>query len=763
MLKRVIFAALAFAIAFAAEASGLLKPLDDRLGAMRMAAWERAPTGDVVLVDIDTKSIAALQTWPWPRRLHAEMIDRLMALGAAEIAFDIDFSAVSNAQDDALLEAALERAGGSIILAAFSQQQTARREDGVAFNQPLARLARHAWLTSVNVHQDSDGIVRRYPYGANIAGAFVPSNPVMLSGGIGQGTTEFIVDFSIAAGAVDRFSYVDVLNGSVGADQLAGKQVIIGAQAAELRDFFNVPGGRIMSGALLQVIATETLLQDRALTQTGLPITVLGLLALLLSAFALRRLRWSHALGVLALVALTTEGVAILAQATHGVVVLTAAWHVAVFVLAAAVLLHEIDFQRLGQLVFQLRAKNAEEMLSRVVKDNFAGIVVIGDDGRIHAASQVACELLSKDVDVRGHAAREVVPRALLRKVEAAFGADDAQGREDRGEVLLKRPDGKVRILDYVVTLSEQTDLDEGEQHEEAHSVACLTFSDVTEKRTSEAKIERMARFDTLTALPNRNQFIEHLEEAAVRVLDGHTACAVMCFDLDGFKNVNDSLGHGIGDRLLAGVAARASRLMPPNALVARLGGDEFAVIVEDKDANKLIASAAACLIDSLSEPFEIGGHRVVVAASAGLAKVGPSAPNADDVIKHADVALYRAKNSGGNCVVRFEREMLSSIAERQRLELDLWQAFDKDQFEVWYQPQVDMRTTDICGVEALLRWHHPQRGMVSPTEFIPVAESIGLIERLGRWVLETACRDAASWSQPIKLAVNVSSDQFSR
>jgi diguanylate cyclase (GGDEF)-like protein len=272
-----------------------------------------------------------------------------------------------------------------------------------------------------------------------------------------------------------------------------------------------------------------------------------------------------------------------------------------------------------------------------------------------------------------------------------------------------------------------------------------------------------MARFDTLTELPNRNQLIERLEEAFTSADTGIRSSAIVCFDLDGFKKVNDTLGHHIGDLLLRTVAARATALLPPGALVARLGADEFAAIVSGRSVADDSVAFATRVVAVISQPFHLEGHQVIISASAGVALADARDKGADDVLKRADVALNRAKSSGGNGFTVFEREMLQAVVARQRLEFELWQALDRGQFEVWYQPQIDLRTGRATGVEALLRWRHPERGIVSPGEFIPVAEAIGLIDGLGRWVMATACAEVASWPAAVRLAVNVSSVQFAR
>lgn len=753
--KRVLIVVAMLAAVGLADAGGAIRSFNDWLAANRMAIGERQPGGEIVLVEIDATSIAALRSWPWPRRKYAELIDRLLALGATEIALDIDFSSPSTPVDDAILARALERAGGAVVLAAFSQREASTPDGKIISNLPIEDFARHAWSASVNVHPDGDGIVRHYPYGAEIAGETLPSMPVVLSGAVASGSQEFPIDFSIDSDAIDQVSVIDVLEDRVARDRIAGRKVFVGAQALELGDFFSVPRGRIISGVMLQALATETLLQGRVLVQPGQAMTVAGLLLIAALSVSFARLDWRLRMLTPVLVAIGVEASATALQYFLPISLQTGALHLASLTAVLASLLVEIDIRHFTNLMVLGRARNAESTLKRVIEDSFNGVVVVDEKGLVRAASRAASDILGLHDSLTGHTAKACLPDSLFRELEMVLNSDTDRA----GEVLFTPPGRKTRVLDFVVTPSRQDDVDAN-----GRRIACLTFSDVTEERTAAARIERMAKFDTLTGLANRNQFIERLEAAAVAGASGRTlSCAVICFDLDNFKKVNDTLGHSVGDGLLVKVAERTASLLPPGGLVARLGGDEFAVVIVDEIAGVLVRDCAERIIATLSEPFDIGGHRVAMTSSVGVTVVDASAAQADVVIREADIALYRAKEKGGNCWVDFNPDMLEPIARRQQIELDLGRAMADDQFEVWYQPQVNPLTRKIRGFEALLRWRHPERGLVSPGEFIPVAESIGLIERLGRWVLETACRDAAGWPEHISVSINVSADQFAR
>jgi diguanylate cyclase (GGDEF)-like protein len=287
-----------------------------------------------------------------------------------------------------------------------------------------------------------------------------------------------------------------------------------------------------------------------------------------------------------------------------------------------------------------------------------------------------------------------------------------------------------------------------------------LSFEDMTETRKADERIAHMALHDALTGLPNRVMLRLRTEEALAGVEESGSL-AMVCVDLDNFKTVNDTLGHPAGDKLLCLVANRIRTVARHSDMVARLGGDEFAVLsspIENVDA---IEALAKRLVSTVSEPYEIDGQRVVIGASLGISLAPHDGTDPDTLMKHADLALYRAKNDGRGRHAFFAASMLREAVERRRIETELLSALENQEFEVYYQPLVSVPTRRICGFEALLRWNHPARGMVSPLDFIPVAEENGSIVPIGEWVLNRACQDAMQWPSALKVAVNLSPAQF--
>jgi diguanylate cyclase (GGDEF)-like protein len=383
------------------------------------------------------------------------------------------------------------------------------------------------------------------------------------------------------------------------------------------------------------------------------------------------------------------------------------------------------------------------------------GLAMFDAERRVVVSNKRLNEVLgiADSSDHKGQTVQEllhdcVATGAILRSEAEPLAADiEARLASAAGKVMnLQRQDGRTLSLTFQAM---------------KNGGSVVLVEDVTERKMAEARITHMARYDSLTGLPNRVFLREQMEKALASA--GSRMCAVMFVDLDQFKQVNDTLGHPRGDMLLRAVADRLRRLVRSTDIVARFGGDEF-VIVQAPIANADEAAALARrIVTSLSETYEIDGHQVVVGASVGIALSPFDATGPDHLLKIADMALYWAKADQRGTWRFFEAEMDVRAHARRSLELDLRHALANNAFQVFYQPLFDLKTSKISTCEALLRWPHPLRGMISPAEFIPVAEEMGLIVDLGEWVLREACRTCATWPNHVRVAVNLSASQFRR
>ena len=379
------------------------------------------------------------------------------------------------------------------------------------------------------------------------------------------------------------------------------------------------------------------------------------------------------------------------------------------------------------------------------------GLLVIDAFGRVVISNNPAKQLLSNmNIEPTDHLSAMQLLRALCARA--------SQSRQGIFESLR-------RALDLQTSTSfEVTDQDHTLQVE-LRSIAgegwVVTLEDVSARKASEARADELARLDPLTGLPNRLLLRERLAEALARLQRNGEACALLLIDLDRFKPVNDTLGHPIGDALLAKVADRLRSTVRPTDTVARIGGDEFIILQTGIREAADTQALARRLVDLIGRTYMVEGHLLTIGASVGVALAPADGENADKLLKNADLALYRAKLDGRGTYRFFEPGMDARMQARRRLELDMRQALARREFQLHYQPQMQLDGDRLIGCEALIRWKHPERGMISPLDFIPLAEEIGLIVPIGEWVLRQACRDAMTWPAAMSVAVNVSPAQF--
>ncbi|GAA0578303.1 hypothetical protein GCM10010172_73920 [Paractinoplanes ferrugineus] len=344
----------------------------------------------------------------------------------------------------------------------------------------------------------------------------------------------------------------------------------------------------------------------------------------------------------------------------------------------------------------------------------------------------------------------EFAGRKVGGRVQAAIDeVKDVAGATTTFPITVWHADGQPRLAEMTITNL----LDD--EH-----VRGLVFNtrDISEQEELQNQLRHEAYYDVLTGLVNRAGFRERLVEAVAQEQPGRVA--VLLLDLDGFKEINDSLGHDAGDHLLVHVAERIRHRLPAPKVVARVGGDEFAVIVQAAAAREEAELVAMELLAALAEPIEVDDRALHIAAAIGIATSGDTL-DADQLLRDADLAMYRAKDAGGGGYATYHPDMHDALARRLDLATDLRLALERDELLLHYQPNVDLTSGEIVGFEALVRWQHPTRGLVPPIEFIGVAEATGLIVPLGRWVLREACRQAVEWNRPLKMAVNVSVRQF--
>ncbi|MFQ3455546.1 EAL domain-containing protein, partial [Bradyrhizobium sp. UFLA01-814] len=380
------------------------------------------------------------------------------------------------------------------------------------------------------------------------------------------------------------------------------------------------------------------------------------------------------------------------------------------------------------------------------------GLCMFSADGRVAVMNHRFIEMmqLSDDFVQRGASATDICNACVLSGSISAAAAQQILYEiesSQRGDIVTSDPDPtKNRSLDWTFQPM-------------AGGGTVVLVEDITERKDAEARISHLARYDELTALPNRVNFRDEIGRLLAMQHGDHRS-ALLFVDLDQFKQVNDTLGHPCGDQLLCAVAERLREMLRPEDFVARFGGDEFVVFQQNIHSHEDAAALARRIVDRLSERYKIDNHLVEIGASVGIAMTAPGV-GADTLLKNADMALYRAKADGRGTFCFFRDEMAQTVEARRILELDLRKALANEEFELFYQPLINLKSGKVSTCEALLRWNHPARGTVSPVDIIPVAEDMGLIVDLGRWILRKACMECMKWPEAVSVAVNFSPQQF--
>jgi diguanylate cyclase (GGDEF)-like protein/PAS domain S-box-containing protein len=719
--------------------------------------WQpRTASGDVVVVAIDAPSIEKIGVWPWPRRLHAELLRRLQAAGARDIAFDVDFSAPSDPASDQAFVEALQDAGGSVVLPSFKQPGVGGHDaNAVHTNRPLKPFEAHAWSAVVNVKVEPDGLVRRYQFGENFGGEFLPSMGAVLAGQFSEKDGSFLIDFGITSRSIPRVSYVDVLRGDAATlDSLKGKTVIIGGTALELGDRFSVPNGHVISGPTLQALAAESILQNRTLHTTSDLVTLAGLLAIsLIMIVCWRRLGAGMRVAILAAIAAGVETIALVVQAKMPLVIDTSLFHTATVVYIAAIALDEIDFRGLLGGI-------AESRFQRIAMSLGDGLVCTDQDDLITVWNSGAAAIFGYD------------PSEMIGKpfdMLCAGSADGASPRFSIGDAARSAallPRGSVVEFDGCRKTGEIFPVEacfSSWQGADSLQYGAI-LRDISERKREAERIRYLAEYDSLTGLANRYTLHSRLVDMISAAEKQPGEIALLVIGVDGFQQINDMLGHASGDLVLRAVSERLATEAGSAGIAARLSGDEFAIAISHAELAETVVQFSERIVRAFDSPLMTGTRQHRVRVSIGAAIYPQDGRTADELLSNSHLAFCRAKTIRRGHHLMFESSIRQELEQRLTLEAELALAVERNEFELFYQPQVRLVDGGLIGAEALIRWHHPVRGLVPPGEFMPVVNATSISEPIAAWVLETACRQARTWElagHRLRVGVNLSPSQL--
>ncbi|MBV2184012.1 MAG: EAL domain-containing protein [Rhizobium sp.] len=747
---------------------GAFTRFDAALTAQRMAWDPHVATGDVVFVTIDKYSLDEIGVWPWDRNVYARVIDILAGAQARDIFLDVDFSARSSADGDAALSQALEAAGGGVLLPSFTQyQSTGQPSDATAVTAPNEIFADHAWTASVSIRADGDGLIRKFPYGEMQGDEFVMSVPAAVAGVADPHSGPFVIDFSIAPSTVPRYSLIDVVSGRIDPSAFADKIVMVGATAIELKDNFFVPVHGLVSGPMVQIIATETLLQNRVLTPLStFPLLLVAGLVGFAALSSRGRLRL-QSLGIGTTV-IGLEAAAFWLQSAHALILPTVSAHALLAMVVTVRVLEELDLRTWLLRLASVDADNSRNLLGQVISDSADAILVVDEDGLLVEHSTRLTEMLAGGAAMKnGDSILHLLPDQW--QADIARSIDDLRNERSHpaalNELELDDGDGRLRTIEYSITASRLAlAAGKSRQGDDHVFVACITARDITERRQQEERIGFLSRHDVLTGALRSSAFVTEINDKMTVTPPAGTGHAVYAVNLHRFKTINATLGRAKGDGLLKAVVRRLSLLDGRLSAIARLGGDTFAAFTTIPVSETEARSIAEAIVNAVSAPFDVTDAKAQLGVHIGMVFHTEAAQSQGAaLVAEAELALDEARRTNGSGLVKFDPESGARHAAARRIEADLWHALGRDELRLFYQPQVRLSDGKIIGAEALLRWRHPELGFISPQVFVEIAEANGYIEQLGAWAMLQACRDAMTFRPDLAVAVNVSPLQLQR
>lgn len=722
------------------RAGGYLGPLENAARDVRSQILQHEVDSDIVIVGIDPESLADLQQWPWPRRYHARLLERIAQAKPRAVFIDIDFSAHSAPEDDALLEAALSRFDKRRIVLPTFIQRTAD-DDTLAITTPLDQFSRHATLAGVNLAEPgADSLVRGVKTTWSMLDSEVPSAVAFMANVDLPPQSTIPIDFSLSPSSFEFISYVDLLAGRVPASALMNKTVLIGATAVELNDMVPVPVYRSLPGVVVQALAIQSV-------RSGIPVsapTWVELLMLALAAAAsaahFAAHRWRHNLIALAGGLLLAAFVWTWLFAAAGISI----EFVPVALIAATAFavstLRSLDRETWRAMIYSLGLKRRDALLRSVVESSAEGILCIDRQGTIRTANAAAAQLF-------GCNPQELMDQRLRRfipSLPAHSGGELQPRRLLEIEALRKGHPFAIEVSISPIDFPDE-------------ALFTAIVRDVTERQVQQRTLQYQATHDPLTSLPNRTALSAYLNAALQRTRAAESV-ALLMLDLSRFKEVNDTLGHPVGDQVLCEVARRFEAVSA-SGFIARIGGDEFTLVFDRIGNIDEITRTAVALNDCLRSPIHVNDIAIDVGVNIGIALFPQHAATSDALLKNADVAMYACKRHGSTFEL-YDPTLDQHSVRRLTMVSELRQAIEAGQLSLHYQPQINLRSGHADSVEALLRWRHPQFGPVSPAEFIGVAEATDLIKPLTYWTLREALTQAAKWQDQqfgTRIAVNLS------
>jgi len=727
--------------------SGWTEKLENLIHENESALTRARYPSDIVMVELDHASLEKLDSWPWPRRYYAKAIDELLQAKAKRVFIDIDFSAYSNVTEDDILADTLKKTRpGSVLMPTFLQYSNSGDNKFLTLNKPNSKFIKYVTPVSVNVTPDSDGLVRRITILPEFAGRSIPTASVIYNNYPAKANESMRLDFRIMPDSFKRISFSEVYAGNFDHEAVKDKFIIIGASALELSDQIAVPVYTTLAGPVVQAISIQTL-ANGGLTIVGRSVTALAIVILCYPAWLVFNVPgWRNGLWRLTMATISVLLVSLVAHAGFNVLL-----NIVPIVLFAIIsyiffLFSKIDRQIYRIFLQSIALSDKETMMTHVIKNTSEGIILLNDRLVVTTSNAAACrifhntnnEIIGKPVSL------------LLPDIDLISEADKARGQIETQAV---QQDGN--RLPVAITLNKVNTNKE--------LIYTIFIHDISEQKKQQDELTYQATHDSLTDLNNRAFLLSMIDIAINDYQVNEHSFILILIDLNNFKSVNDALGHGTGDRLLIMLAQRFKTLLDDDTYVARLGGDEFGILTRRSSSRSELNAYIERVEEMISEPIELSGMSLTLDAAIGIACIPEHATTSNELMVAADIAMYKSKHTQKGFSV-YDSEAEYHTKRNLTISNDIKQAILLDQLTLKYQPKIDLHTNLVAGFEALIRWHHPELGVISPNEFIPIIENSSLTKPVTMFAIEAAARKQRELKQAgfeVSISVNISATLF--
>ena len=749
-LKNIRYSLLPVAIAFVLSIflthTHYLSTIEHALFDLQTRLSTETVDSNLVLIEIDHKSIKELNNWPWPRSHHALLLENLRKAGAKKIFFDMDFSNPSNRNDDAIFASALAASNPrQIYLPTFLQYSSTQANRYLTLVRPIDLFLKNTKAVSVSLQPEADGRVRQIELLSTFSDLHIPTMASIFSGYTPQLNESMLINFRINPESFNRISYVDIFSNNFHTEEIKDKHIIIGATALELSDQIPVPVYHSLPGPLVQALAYQSIIEGK-LTKANDYYHYASLLILLFITWLfLNRKSWRVSFIFTLVIASSGFLFSLLLYTRYNIVFELSPSLFFIFTNFILSQLAHLDNQSIKLIRQSFALKKNEAMMSSVVQNTSEGILTLDIKGTIKSINPSAVDMFKTSTD-------KIInqPVALFLPMLGTGSNKITYMNSDKAhEATALKEDGSsfpVELRANRLTLPEQ-------------DLYTLFIHDITEQKAQKELLEYQATHDCLTELYNRAALVKSIQDAIIDYHQCQTKSALLTIDLNRFKEINDTLGHQTGDAVLKILGDRLNDFNSKQTIVARIGGDEFAVLIRDEKSDESTAILIQQILTAISLPFLSNGISLQLSASIGIARLPDDSELDTELMMFSDIAMYEAKKTRreycayNQCNNNFTVRNLS-------ISTQIKQAIDEHQFAMYYQPKVDIKTNKVIGFEALMRWQHPDLGFISPADFIAIAEQSSLIKPLTFYSLEQSLQQLKilhAENHQVSIAVNLS------